>query len=107
MAGILVGSVIIKKPFLILMAKKQNLFERLSPTVEPMITRAFTGLTVRLGIFFFLHAILATWAAVHWSTRAWVLLKGIGFTGSLLIYFGIEVWLLRKRLGELARPTGV
>jgi intracellular septation protein len=102
MAAVLIGSVLLKKPFLILMAKKQNLFERLPPDTAPLIAEAFTGLTVRLGIFFFLHAILATWAALHWSTRAWVFLKGIGFTGSLFLYFGIEILLMRKRLKRAA-----
>lgn len=103
MGCLLIGSAIIGKPFLLMMAQKQNLFERVPPPAVPQLKAAFKGLTARIGVFFLIHAAIATWAALYWSTRAWALLKGVGFTVSLLLYMGVEVLLLRKRM--LMRPS--
>jgi intracellular septation protein len=54
----------------------------------------------RLGLFFLIHAVLAAYAAIYWSTEAWVILKGIGLTLSLIVYFVVELFIqfkLRKR----------
>jgi intracellular septation protein len=98
MAALLVGSVLKGRPFLILLAEKQRLFDKLDPIRGALMRKQFTGLTVRIGVFFFLHSLLAAWAAVHWSTRAWVILKGVGFTLSLLVYMLIEVWFMRRKM---------
>lgn len=89
------GSLILKKPFLWEMAKAQGVFEREKPEVMEKLRIGFSALTLRFGIFLFAHSILATFAALHWSTRAWMLLKGVGFTVSMLIYLVIEVIYLR------------
>jgi intracellular septation protein len=98
MALLLIGSVLIGKPFLVLMANKQKLFDRVPEPVKPFLKDAFKGFTFRLGIFFLLHAALATWAALHWSTRAWAILKGVGFTLTLVAYMFAEMVVLRRSL---------
>lgn len=102
MAVILIGSVVIRKPFLVLMGKKQGVFARVPPNVEPILVAGFKGLTFRLGVFFAAHAALATWAAFHWSTRAWAILKGVGFTLSMILYMLAEVLFLRVRMRHVA-----
>lgn len=98
MGFLLIGSVLVNKPFLVLMARKQQLFARMPPQAEEILSQAFRGLTARIGVFFLFHAVLAAWAALHWSTRAWAILKGVGFTGSLIAYMVIEMILLRRRI---------
>lgn len=98
MAALLIGSVAIGKPFMILMAEKQKLFPpKESPLFSDFVS-AYRGLTLRIGFFFLAHAVLAVWAALHWSTRAWALLKGVGFTASLFLYVFAEGLVLRKRI---------
>jgi intracellular septation protein len=88
----LLGSLWLGKPFLLAALEKQG-----RPIPEPM-RAALPGLTFRLALFLGVHAALATWAAFAWSTTAWAWLKGVGFTGSLLVYMGVEVWWLRRSL---------
>lgn len=89
------GSTIVKKPFLKLMIEKQN------PEAPQFLKDAMGGLTFRLGFFFLLHAILASYAAFYWSTESWALLKGIGLTVSMIVYMVIEVLFMRLRLKPL------
>jgi intracellular septation protein len=56
------------------------------------------GFTLRLGFFFIIHAGLAVWAAFYGSTSAWLLLKGVGLTASLVVYMVVEMLFLRYRL---------
>ncbi len=91
MVIILWGSIIIKKPFLKEMAAKQM------PNTPPEMLEFFGSITFRLGFFFLIHCILAVWAALHWSTVNWALLKGVGLTVTTLLYMGIEMWLFMKR----------
>lgn len=98
MAVLLIGSVIVGKPFLALMAEKQNMYAQIPEPLHPVFRSRFKGMTFRIGIFFLLHAILATWAAVEWSTRAWALLKGVGFTASMILYMLVEMLFLRRKL---------
>lgn len=86
------GSTLVKKPFLKLMIEKQN------PAAPQFLKDAMAGLTFRLGLFFLIHAILATYTAFHWTTEAWALLKGVGLTVSMIIYMLIEVVILRFTL---------
>jgi len=101
MAGFLMGSVLMKKPLLVLMAEKQKMFDRYTDEGRKFFEGAFSGMTFRIGIFFLLHAALATWAALFWSTRAWAILKGVGFTVSVFAYMMAEVILLRRRAAKL------
>ena len=88
----LCGSTIMKKPFLKMMIEKQN------PEAPQFLKDAMGGLTFRLGLFFLVHAIIATYAAYFWPTEAWAILKGIGLTVSMILYMLIEVLLMRLRL---------
>lgn len=103
MGTLLIGSVLIKKPFLSMMAEKQNMFMQVAEPLRPVFREKFSGMTFRIGIFFLLHAILATWAAFHWSTRDWALLKGIGFTGSMILYMVVEMFVIRRSLRQSLR----
>lgn len=112
MAGLLIGSWATQRSFLLLMARKQGAIERMPPALQPEFESFVKGFTVRLGVFFLLHSLLATWAAFYWSTRAWVLLKGVGFTGSMIAYGAVEVLCFRRRLSRKIRfakpsPPGV
>jgi len=106
MALVLWGSVAYGKPLLLSLAQKQgglpaNLEAGLKPGAGELLKRGFRGLTLRLGLFFVLHAVLATWAALHWSTAAWAALKGIGLTVSLIVYLVVESLVLRYRISTI------
>jgi intracellular septation protein len=88
-AILLVGSVIVKKPFLLMMAEKQG--TALNDVVKPLMS----GMTFRLGLFFLLQSILATWAAFRWTTAQWAFLKGIGLFIFFGIYLGFEFLFIR------------
>ena len=98
MAGFLFGSWIMKKPFLWTMANSQGAFVDFPVEGQKAIEKGFSGITMRLSVFFLMHAVLATHAAFYWSSKAWMLLKGVGFTVSMLVYLFLEVILLRKSL---------
>lgn len=88
----LVGSWLLKKPFLVLMLEKQN------PTAPDFLKQRMSGMTFRLGIFFLAHGVLATWAAFYWSTERWALLKGVGLTVSMIMYMAAEIVVARLQL---------
>lgn len=86
------GSLLTKKNVLLMMAEKQN------PNIPEILKSNFKGITFRIGIFFFLHALLATWAALEWSTTAWAWLKGAGVMISMVIYMIAEGIYLRAKI---------
>ena len=97
MGGALIGSVILGKPLLTSMVRKQQPgWEDLPAERREFLGRRFRGMTWRVGVFFWIHAALACWAAIYASTRVWALLKGVGFTLSFIAYLGVEIWVLRK-----------
>ena len=98
MAIILMGSCLVGRPFLVEMMRKQGMMNQMPPVIVPLVEAGFAGLTFRVGIFFLAHAVLATWAALYWSTRAWAILKGVGFTGSMILYTVGESLILRRRI---------
>ena len=102
-------SVALGKPFLTMMARKQNLLDRFPKAIAPFVMQRFSGMTLRIGAFFAVHSALATWAALHWSTRSWALLKGVGVTVSMVIYMVIETLVMRsaiqKRVETLSRSA--
>jgi len=101
MGGLLLGSVIADKPFLLMMARKQKTLERMPAAVVPFFEKFLKGFTLRVSFFFLAHAGLAAWAAIYWSTRAWILLKGIGFTGSMICYGVIEILVMRRKIRDI------
>ncbi len=102
-AAILWGSWWMKKPMLLLLIQKQgglpvDLDQKLRPGAAEVVRAGFFGMTLRMGFFFAAHAGLAVWAALKWSTAAWVMLKGVGLTVSLLVYMVAESLLMRAHL---------
>lgn len=91
MVIVLWGSIILKKPFLQEVAKKQM------PDLQPKMQEFFGHITFRLGLFFLVHTGLAVWAAYSWSTINWALLKGVGLTVSIVAYLGVEMFFFIRR----------
>lgn len=88
----LIISWIMKKPFLVLMIEKQN------PDAPDFLKKQMSGMTLRLSFFMLGHAVIATWAALYWSTEAWAILKGVGLTVSMIIYMVAEVLWARMKI---------
>lgn len=86
------GSLLMKKNVLLLIMEKQN------GSVPENLKLFFNGISWRMGFFFFVHAILATWAAIHWSTAAWAMLKGVGLTVSMVLLLVGEAFYLRWKI---------
>ena len=107
MALVLWGSLVLGKPLLSAFMEKafkqQGIELQGDDPRAQAIGRAMRGLTLRLGVFFMGHSLLATWAALHWSTTAWALLKGVGFTVSMVVYMLMEGLVLRRRMQMLGR----
>jgi len=103
MALMLFGSVVIGKPLMTMMAEKQGVLTRMPTPVIPVFRAALRGFTFRLGIFFLAHAALATWAALYWSTEAWAILKGVGFTATMILYALAETMVLRRKIAAQLR----
>ena len=94
MFGFLLGSWALKKPFLQIMAEKQN------PDMPPLLKNNLSGLTLRLSFFFLAHALIATYAAFYWSTEAWAFLKGIGLFVTMIIYMVFEIFFMRYKIRQ-------
>ena len=83
---------IFKKPFLKSMVEKQN------PEVPEFFKNRLSGITFRLSLFFLIQSIIATYAALYWSTEAWAILKGVGLFVSMAIYMAIEMFWIKLSL---------
>jgi len=112
MALFLAGTLAFRKPFLLMLMQKQrgagaalvpNLPPEISSRVEPIFKQALSSLTMRIAVFFTIHAVLATWAALYASTRIWALLKGVGFTVSMILYIVVESLVLRYKVRTIIR----
>ena len=106
-ALVLWGSWVLNKPLLFSLMMKHNArlhggSQVFSPNVKGRLEQVFYGLTLRLGLFFALHAVLAGWAAFYWSTQAWLVLKGVGLTVSLVVYLVVESLFLRYRMRQIS-----
>lgn len=95
------GSIVLKKPFLPMMAEKQG------AVINPMVLPLMTGMTFRLGFFFAIHAAVATWAALEWTTAQWAFLKGIGLIVTFIIYMGFEMFWIRNQVKKISNQTHV
>ena len=91
-AILLWGSLIMKKPLLISMAEKQG--TQIPDIAKPLMK----GMTFRLGLFFALHAVIATWAAFSWTTAQWAWLKGAGLMITFALYLGLELLVVRMQV---------
>lgn len=92
------GSWLLKKPFILMMAEKQN------PSMPEIVKPFLSAVTLRLGFFFAIHAALATWAALYWTTAQWAWLKGAGLIVSFVIYLLIEMLWARKQVAKKKEP---
>lgn len=86
------GSLLIKKPLLVVLAEQKG------QSFPPQVRERMKGMTFRVGLFFLVHTILAVWSALHWSTTAWALLKGVGLTVSFIIYLVGEALYMRRQI---------
>lgn len=89
MTLILWGSLILRRSLFISLAEAQGV------QLPDLIKTRLNGITFRSGIFFLVHAGLATWAAFSWTTTQWALLKGLGLTISFALYLVAEGLFLR------------
>lgn len=97
----LLGSVMLGRPLLWSLALKQGAVRPEMPeALRARMRQGMSGFTFRLSLFMFLHAGLAAWAALHWSTAAWSILKGVGFTLSFIVYLVVETFVLRYRISN-------
>lgn len=85
------GSLLMRRNLLVWMVQAQG------GSFPPEIAPFLNGFCFRLGIFFALHAAVAVEAALHWSTEAWVALKGIGLFASFIVYLFLEIVYIRWR----------
>lgn len=89
-----------KKNLIVILAEQQG------QKFPDQAKHLMNGLAFRIGLFFAVHAVLATWAAFDWSTTAWATLKGIGFTVSFILYMLLEaVWMRKKMLTQQQQNT--
>lgn len=101
MGTMCVVSVLIGKPFMVWMAREQGLIEKIEVPLRARFERELGFFTMRMGIFFLLASTVATWSALYWSTRAWALTKGVGFTVAMLVYAVIEAFYMKYRMERL------
>lgn len=94
MFAFMLGSWLVKKPFLQIMIEKQN------PEMPQIFKDGLSGITLRMSFFFLAHAVLATYAAFYWSTEAWAILKGVGLTVSMIVYMIFEMYLTKRRINN-------
>lgn len=85
------GSLLMKKPLLIAMAEKQG--TNIPDAAKPLLK----GMTFRLGLFFAIHTVVATWAAFDWTTAQWAWLKGAGLMITFALYLGLELLIVRMQ----------
>ena len=85
----LLGSSLVKKPFLVAMARKQN------PSTPEAALELLAGMNFRISFVFLGLTALSVYAALHWSTAAWATLKGVGVPIVLFVYMAIEVVVIR------------
>ncbi len=90
--AILLVSSLMKKPFLVAMAKKQN------PELPEAAEHALRGMNFRISFVFFALTALSVHAALAWSTAAWATLKGVGVPAILVVYMLLEALAIRLRI---------
>jgi intracellular septation protein len=93
------GSLIIKKPLLVVLAEQQG------QTFPPAVKSRMKGMTFRVGLFFLIQTGLAIWSALYWSTTAWALLKGVGLTVSFIVYLILEALYMRRQVQKTGPGT--
>ncbi len=88
-AAVLIGSSVLKRPFLVAMSRKQR------PDLPEAAVRHLHGLNLRLGFLMIAIGALSVYAAYFWSTASWAFLKGVGTPLLIVFYMIAEVVLMR------------
>jgi intracellular septation protein len=91
MAGALLISSVLKKPFLVELAKKQR------PDLPEFALSRMAGLNLRMGICLIAIALLGVYAAFEWSTAWWAAYKAVGAPVLLILYVLIDLAILKRR----------
>ena len=91
-AGLLIGSSLLGKPFLVMLAKKQM------PNAPEAAFQQMGAMNFRAGFCFIAIGLLSVEAAYHWSTAAWAALKGIGVPVIFGLYMLAEILIFRWRV---------
>ncbi len=87
--ALLIGSSLLKTPFMVALAKKQN------PNLPEVGIQRLTGLNLRLGFLMLVLAGVGVHAAYYWSTALWATFKSIGAPVAMAIYVGLEILVIR------------
>ena len=97
-ALLFLGSSIMGRPFMLLMARKQ--FGNMP--MGDFQTRYLSGVNWRVGILFVIHTLVTVYAALYLSIDAWFWVKGLFFYILFGIFFLGELvysrWVLRPRM---------
>ncbi len=97
-AIVLVISWLIKKPILLkLIEAQQKKQQDQAMNIPDVLKNGLSGMTLRTGVFFAVHATLAVHAALYWSNESWALLKGVGLTISFILYMFGEMLFIRLK----------
>ncbi len=96
-AGLLIGSSIIGKPFLVEMSRKQM------PDAPEVVRQHLARMNLRVGFCLVGIGALSVYAAYAWSTAAWATLKAVGAPVILVIYMGAEIIVVRYRAKKRRR----
>ncbi|CAN5626720.1 hypothetical protein BH10BDE1_BH10BDE1_09820 [soil metagenome] len=91
MAGALIISSMMGKPFLVELAKKQR------PDLPELALARMTGLNLRMGICLVAIALVGVYAAFEWSTAWWAAYKAVGVPVLLVLYVLIDIAILKRR----------
>lgn len=82
-AAIFLGSSMLKKPFMLIMAKRQMR----NVAFNDLQLRYFNGINWRLGLLFLLHTALTVYAALWMSMDGWAFVSGALFYILFFVYF--------------------
>ena len=95
-------SSLLKKPIMLLLARKQ--FGDIE--FDDFQIQYFNGVNFRVGLLFLLHTLITIYAAVWMSTDAWIFVRGVLFYILFFIYFIGEFiysrFFLRKKAEKIA-----
>ncbi len=92
MAGGLLFSSIVKKPFLVMLAKKQR------PDMSEVVTARMAGLNLRLGVALIGIALVGVYAAFEWSTFWWATYKAVGAPVLIIFYTFLDLLVMKWRI---------
>lgn len=89
MAGGLIVSSLLKKPFLVGMLKKQR------PDLPEIAYVRMSGLNLRMGFAMIAIGLVGVYAAFEWSTAWWAAYKAIGAPVLICVYMAVDLLILK------------